>query len=77
MGYADRQGADAADVIPVMGAWKFLPLPPEYDSRWDINAAETELELPIATFASSLDQEPQTIRICNTKRTAGLLWPAY
>lgn len=65
------RGADAADRIPVMGAWKFLPLPSEYDSRWDINAAETELEIPIATFASSLDQEPQTIRICNTNGQPG------
>ena len=65
------ESADAVETVPVMGAWEFLPLSSDYDSRWDTGAAETELEIPIATFTSSNRKEPQTIRISNMKGQPG------
>lgn len=63
--------AEPSEISSIMGAWEFLPLSSEYDDIWNTDAAETELEIPIATFASSYRQEPQTIRISNAKGQPG------
>lgn len=63
--------AQPVEITPVMGAWEFLPLSSDYDDKWGIDATETELEIPVATFTSSHGEEPETIRICNTKGQPG------
>lgn len=63
--------AQPVEITPVMGAWEFLPLSPDYDGKWGIDATETELEIPVATFTSSHGAEPETIRISNIKGQPG------
>lgn len=56
---------------PVMGAWEFLPLSKEYDNKWGTDAKMTQLEIPVALFASELSEEAKLIRICNSKNQDG------
>ena len=57
--------------IAVSGRWSFLPLDKSYDSRFAIDAVQTELSIPLASFESDLHKGSELIRICNKEGEPG------
>ncbi len=55
----------------ITGRWNILPLDKTYDEKWDANAGESRLSIPIALFSSELHKESSLIRICNTSWEKG------
>ncbi len=55
----------------VTGRWNILPLETIYDHKWNIDAKESRLSIPIALFSSDLHRDSFPIRICNTPWESG------
>ncbi len=55
----------------ITGKWSFLPLSPDFDHKWNIDAKETQLEIPLAGFTTDLWEDYSTIRVCNTTQEPG------
>lgn len=52
--------------LAVAGRWDFLPLDDTYDSRYGVEATDTTLNIPLATFTSALHPLSVEIRVQNT-----------
>lgn len=53
------------------GKWSFLPLEAAYDEKWDVNARESRLALPLATFSAEGNGRVEQIRIRNAPGEKG------
>ncbi|MGB8450832.1 MAG: glycosyl hydrolase [Anaerocolumna sp.] len=65
------EGAEEKQEEWITGKWNYLPLSADFDDKWSIDAKESELEIPLAGFATDLGEDYSVIRICNTKQELG------
>lgn len=73
-----EEGEESSYVIPkereeewITGKWELLPLPFQSEETWSVDQTETELFIPVGGLVTDLQDEYQSIRICNSKNEPG------